>query len=38
MESTFSEFGEFMEPDKSLKHEFGLNLEVLSTTCVLLGL
>ena len=38
MGDIFCEFGEFREPDKSLKHEFGLNLKVFSTTCVKLGL
>ena len=31
-------FIEFRESDKSLKHEWGLNLKILSLTCVLLVL
>ena len=34
----FSDFSEFRECDKSLNHELGLNLKILSFTCVLLVL
>ena len=32
-----SEFREFRESDKPLKHEFGFNLKILFLTCVLLA-
>ena len=38
MEPEFSEFREFGESVKSLKHDIGLNLKILSLTCVLLVL
>ena len=37
MEQEFTEFSEFMESDKSLKHELGSILKILSLTCVLLA-
>ena len=38
MEWKFGEFGEFRKSDKSLMHELGSVLKILSLTCVLLVL
>ena len=33
MEQEFNEFSEFRESYKSLKHDFGLNIKILSLPC-----
>ena len=38
MDRIFSDFSELGESDKSLKHDFGINLKILSLVCVLLRL
>ena len=37
MEQEFTEFSKFRESNKSMKHELGYNLKILSLTCVLLA-